>query len=171
MCLIANVAEYNGWEQWMDEIGHLFLDIPWWVTWWDTRKYHMFPAFRWFSYSNVTLTKSQAMQHSSATHNYDFLRLHEMTHLLGLHKLMNFIHSWAQTSTSSGRGPCSLTHKKADRNTQLCVVKADAAEYSNMHAQQEATEENTNPQVFVPASGVRHRLFKTKTGIEGKFLK
>ena len=49
-------------------------------------------------------------------------------------------------------------------------MKAYTAELSNKHGQQEATEENTNPQVFVPASGVRHRLLKAKTGIEEKFL-
>ena len=34
----------------------------------------------------------------------------------------------------------------------MCVVKAYVVELSNKHAQQEATEKNTNPQVFVPAS-------------------
>ena len=35
---------------------------------------------------------------------------------------------------------------------------------------QEGTEENTNPQVFVPASGVRHRPLKRKSSMEGKFV-
>ena len=34
----------------------------------------------------------------------------------------------------------------------------------------EKPSRNTNPQVFVPASGVRHRPLKTKTGIERDFL-
>ena len=43
------------------------------------------------------------------------------------------------------------------------------AEYSNKHAQCKAIEKNTNPQVFVPASGAMHGPLKTKTGIEGTF--
>ena len=83
----------------------------------------------------------------------------------------NEFHSFiAQASSSSGRGPCSLPHDREDRNTQIRVVKDYAVEFSNRHAWHAATKENTNPQVFVPASGVRHRLLKTKTGMEGKFL-
>ena len=73
-------------------------------------------------------------------------------------------------SSTSGRGPCSLTCDREDRNTQIHVVKGYAAKFSNSHAQQKATGGNTNPWVFVPASGVRHRSLKTKTGLEGKFL-
>ena len=53
MCSIATVVEYNEQKQWLDEIA-----ISCWVTWWDARKYHMFPAFRHFGYSNVKLAKS-----------------------------------------------------------------------------------------------------------------
>ena len=49
-------------------------------------------------------------------------------------------------------------------------MKAYAAEFSNKCTQQEVTEENTNPQVFVPESGVRLRPLKRKSGIEGKFV-
>ena len=43
------------------------------------------------------------------------------------------------------------------------------AEFTNKCTQQEATEENNNPQVCVPASGVRHRPLKRKS-IEGTFV-
>ena len=44
-----------------------------------------------------------------------------------------------------------------------------AAEFVNKHTWQEAAEEDKNPQVFVPASGVRHRLLKRKS-TKGKFV-
>ena len=50
-------------------------------------------------------------------------------------------------------------------------MKAYVAEFSNKHAWHEVMKENTNPQVFLPASGVRHRLLKRRSGIEGKFVK
>ena len=50
------------------------------------------------------------------------------------------------------------------------VAKAYAAEFSNKHTGQEVTEKNTNPQVFVPASGARYRPLKRKSSIEGRFV-
>ena len=44
------------------------------------------------------------------------------------------------------------------------------AEFSNKHGHSEAIEERTNPQVFVPSGGARHKPVKTKTGIEGTFM-
>ena len=54
--------------------------------------------------------------------------------------------------------------------TQMHVAKAYMAEFSNKYNQQEVTEENVNPQVLVPASGVRHRPLKRKSDIEGRFV-
>ena len=45
-------------KKWLEEIDNIFLDITSWIDWWDVRKYHMFPAFRHFGYSNVTLPES-----------------------------------------------------------------------------------------------------------------
>ena len=58
MCSIANVGEYNKKKKWLDEIANIFPDITSWINWWDARKHHMFPAFRHFGYSNVTLAES-----------------------------------------------------------------------------------------------------------------
>ena len=58
MCSIATVGEYNEKKKWLDEIANIFPDIKLWINWWDARKYHMFPAFRHFGYSNVTLAES-----------------------------------------------------------------------------------------------------------------
>ena len=93
-----------------------------------------------------------------------------MTHLLCLHKFKNFKSFISQVSTSSRKGLCFLAQDMADRTTQMQVAKAHVAEFSNKHAQQEVNEENTNPQVFVPASDARHRPFKRKSGVEGKLL-
>ena len=58
MCSVATVAEYNEKKKWLDELANIFSNITWWRTWWDARKYHMFPAFRHFGYSIVTLAES-----------------------------------------------------------------------------------------------------------------
>ena len=44
MCSIATMAQYNKKKKWLDEIANIFLNISWWLTWWDARTYHMFPA-------------------------------------------------------------------------------------------------------------------------------
>ena len=114
----------------------------------------MFPAFRHYSHSSVTLAES-----GNAT-----LKCHRQLWLLEatgdntstMLTQINEFHSFRAQASSSSRGACSLTHDGEDRNTQICMAKAYTPEFSNKHAQQEATE-NTNPQVFVPSSGVRHR--------------
>ena len=44
------------------------------------------------------------------------------------------------------------------------------AEFNSKLAHIKAIEEKSNPQVFVPSGGARHRPVKTKTGIEGTFV-
>ena len=58
MCSIATIAEYKEKKKWLDEIANIFPNITACITWWDARKYHMFPAFRHFGYSNVTLAEN-----------------------------------------------------------------------------------------------------------------
>ena len=77
----------------------------------------------------------------------------------------------AQVTSSSGKGPYSLTHDRAKRATQIYTAKAYVAEFSNKCACSEAIEENTNPQVFMPSGSARHRSAKTKTDIEGHLCK
>ena len=76
----------------------------------------------------------------------------------------------AQGTTSRGRGLNSLSHDKVDRSTQMCAVKSYAEEFTNKHTQQEVTRENNNLQVFLQASGVRHRPLKRKSSIEGTLV-
>ena len=58
VCYVATIVEYNEKKKLLDEIADIFPNITWLITWWDARKYHMFPAFRCFGYSNVTLAES-----------------------------------------------------------------------------------------------------------------
>ena len=89
------------------------------------------------------------------------------TMLTQIHKFNSFL---AQVTSSSGKGPCSLTHDRTNRDTQICTAKAYMAPFSNKHACSEAIEENANLQVFVLSGGARHRHVKTKTGLEGTFV-
>ena len=141
-----------------------------WINWWDARKYHMFPAFRWLGYSNVTLAESG----NSTLKWHMQLWLLEAAHddtstmLTQIHEYKSFL---TQQTSSSSRGPCSLTHERANIATQIYVAKAYVTEFNNKDACSAALQENANPQVFVPCSGTRHRPVKTKTGIEGHLCK
>ena len=42
-----------------------------------------------------------------------------------IHEFKSFL---TQLTSSSGKGPCCLTHEKANRATQICAAKAYAAE-------------------------------------------
>ena len=133
-----------------------------------------FPAFGCLGYSNVTLTESG---NSTPKWCMQIWLLEAAcddtsTMLTQIPEVKSFL---TQQTSSSGRGPCSLTHKRADIATQIiatqiCAAIAYATEFNNEDACSAALEENTNPQVFVPSSGTRHRPVKTKKGIEGTFV-
>ena len=89
------------------------------------------------------------------------------TMLTQIHDFKSFL---TQVISSSGKGPCSLTHKRANRATQICTAKAYVAEFSNKCGHCEALDENANPQVFVPSGGARHGPAKTKISIKGTFV-
>ena len=157
MCCIATLAEYNKQKKWLEEIANIFPDISWCITWWDARKYHMLPAFRCFGYSNITLAKSGRT--SLKCHTKLWLLAPAWDDMSTMLTQMNEFHSFlAKATSSSGKGPCSLTYNKAKRVTQICTPKAYTTKFSKKHAQHEAIEENTNPQVFdhlvVPGTGL-----------------
>ena len=75
-----------------------------------------------------------------------------------------------QQTASSSRGPCSLSHDRADIEIQIHVARVYAAQFNNNEAHSVALQENTNPQIFIPSSGARHRPVKTKTSIQGEYV-
>ena len=84
-----------------------------------------------------------------------------------IHKVKSFL---TQQTASSGRGPCSLSCGRADNEIQMHATGAYAAEFNNDEAHSTALHENTNPEIFIPSSGARHRPVKTKTSIQGKYV-
>ena len=86
--------------------------------------------------------------------------------LTQIHEVKSFL---TQQTTSSGRGPCSLSHGRADIEMQMHAARAYAAEFNNK-ACSVALHENTNPEIFILSSGARHRPVKTKTSIQGKYV-
>ena len=88
------------------------------------------------------------------------------TMLTQIHESKSFL---TKVTSSSDKGPCSLTHKRAHRVTQIHASKAYMAEVSNKHACCESLEKNAIPQVVVSSGGARHRPAKTKTCIEWTF--
>ena len=87
--------------------------------------------------------------------------------LTQIHEVKSFL---IQQTASCGRGPCSLSHDRADIEIQICVARVYAAKFNNNEACSAALQENTNPQIFIPSSGARHRPVKTKTSIKGKYV-
>ena len=49
------------------------------------------------------------------------------------------------------------------------AARAYAAEFNN-ESHSAALRENTNPDIFIPSSGARHRPVKTKTSIHGEYV-
>ena len=89
------------------------------------------------------------------------------TMLTQIHELKAFL---SQQTASSGRGPCSQSCSRAGIEIQMHAARAYAAEFNNNEACSTALHENTNPDIFIPSSGARHRPVKTKTGIQGEYV-
>ena len=87
--------------------------------------------------------------------------------LTQIHKVKSFL---TQQTASNNRGPCSLSCDRTDIDTQLHAARAYATEFNNNEAHSAALHENTNPQIFIPSSGARHRPVKTKTSIQGEYV-
>ena len=87
--------------------------------------------------------------------------------LTQIHEVKAFL---TQQTASSSRGPCSQSCDRADIEIQMHAARAYAAEFNNNEARSAALHENTNPEIFIPSSGARHRPVKTKTSIQGEYV-
>ena len=88
--------------------------------------------------------------------------------LTQIHEVKSFL---TQQTASSGRGPCSLSCDSANIEIQICAASAYATKFNLNEAHSVALQENANPQIFIPSSGARHRPVKTKTSIQGEYVK
>ena len=89
------------------------------------------------------------------------------TMLTQIHEVKSFL---TQQTASSSRGPCSLSHGRANIEIQMHAARAYAAEFNNNKAHSMSLHENTNPEIFIPSSSARHRPVKTKTSIQGAYV-
>ena len=169
MCSITTVAEYNDRKKWLEEIADIFPQITSWINWWDARKYHIFPAFRWLGYSNVALAESgnSTLKWHTQLWLLEAARNDTSTMLTQINELKAFL---SQQTASSGRGPCSQSRGRADIEIQMRVARVYAAEFNNNKARSATLHENTNPDIFIPSSGARHRPVKTKTSIQDEYV-
>ena len=87
--------------------------------------------------------------------------------LTQIHEVKSFL---MQQTASGGRGPCSLSHDRANIEIQICAARVYAAKFNNNKAHIAALHENTNPQIFILSSGARHRPVKTKTSIQSEYV-
>ena len=169
MCSVTTVAEYNDRKKWLEEIAYIFPQITLWINWWDARKYHIFPAFRWLGYSNVTLAESgnSTLKWCTQLWLLEAACNDTSTMLTQIHEVRSFL---TQQTASISRGLCSLSYGRADIEIQMCVARAYAAKFNNNEAHSTALHENTNPQIFIPSSSARHRPVKAKTSIQGEYV-
>ena len=118
MCSVTTIAEYNDRKKRLEEIADIFPQITSWINWWDARKYHIFPAFRWLGYSNVTLAESGNSTLKRCTQLWLLEAAHDdtSTMITQIHELEAFL---SQQTASSGRGPCSQSCGRADIEIQM----------------------------------------------------
>ena len=87
--------------------------------------------------------------------------------LTQIHEVKAFL---SQQTASGSRGPCSQSHDRVDIEIQMRAARVYAAEFNNNEARSATLHENTNPDIFIPSSGARHRPVKTKTSIQGAYV-
>ena len=132
MCSIATVAVYNEKKKWLDEIVNIFPNISQWLTCWDARKYHMFPALDALA-TQISHWLRVVILCSNATQLWLVEAAHDDTSTM-LIQIQEFKSFLTQVTSSSGKAPCSLTCKRASRATHICTAKTYSAVFSNKHA-------------------------------------
>lgn len=167
MCNCATVAEYNTLKSDLDKYVAMFPNIRHWVDWWDARKYHVFPAFRRFGYSRVTLAESgHAMsRRTNQLWLLDAARDDTNSMVIQVEDLKAFLE---QTSSSSGTGPNLIARATDDRREQLRVAREYGREFLDREAMLQCREAEAEMMAtaFQPSVSGRHRPTKRK-GLDG----
>ena len=169
LCNAPTVAKYNELKKLLLEFADIFPAIKPWLDWWDARKYHVFPAFRRFGYTGVTLAESGNAQIKRSTSLWllDAAKDDTTTMIIQCANLQKYKE---QILVDIGSIASNQVNRASNaRNQQLSMAKAYVQELQNPDHWQQHLEEHSSPGIFIPGGNAKHKAGRG-TGIQGSYV-
>ena len=170
LCITPTESRYN-------EVTHLLYQFAEFnpetknvLDFYDARKYHLFPAFRRFGYSGVTMAESgwAKVKRSGQLWLLDAARDDIYTMIIQCSDIAKYRE---QTQDVVGdRAPNQAQKAANSRVEQIKVAKKFAEEFDNSQAFKEHLEESISPRVFVPGPKIKHKAGRGNS-ISGRFMR
>ena len=169
LCQAATVAEYNTLKSLLDEYGKQFPAIQPWIDWWDARKYHVFPCFRGFGYTGVTLAESGQSSTKRKTALWLLEAAKDDTTTMVIQNTDLKKYNQQVEDVIGIKAPNQVTKASNARREQIKIAKAYVAEMQNPSQFEEHLQEVNTPGIFMPAKNAKHRVGK-RGGVQGKLI-
>ena len=168
LCVAETVGRFNEIKALLDEYVDLFPKIKPCLEWYYARKYHLFPAFRRFNYSGVTLAESGNAQIKRSTKLWllDAAKDDTTTMIIQCSNLRLYNE---QNEDVIGGAPTQAQTASKARAQQLKMASAYAAEFSDPTQMQQNLDEHVSPGVFIPGRNSKHKVGRGSS-IQGSFL-
>ena len=162
------MGRFNELKALLDEYVDLFPKIKPCLDWYYARKYHLFPTFRRFNYSGVTLAECGNAQIKRSTKLWllDAAKDDTTTMIIQCSNLRLYNE---QNADVIGGAPTQAQAASKARAQQLKMASAYAAEFSDPTQMQQNLAEHVSPGVFIPGRNSKHKVGRGSS-IQGSFL-
>ena len=170
LCITPTESRYNEVIHLLYQFAEFYPEIKKVLDFYDARKYHLFPAFRRFGYSGVTIAESgwAKVKRSGQLWLLDAARDDISTMIIQCSDIEKYK---VQTQHVVGdRAPNQAQKAFNSRAEQIKVTKKFAEEFDNSQAFKEHLEESISPRVFVPGPKAKHKVGRGNL-ISGRFIR
>ena len=157
LCTTPTESRYNELNHLLYQFAEFYPEVKNVLDFYDARKYHLFPAFRRFGYSGVTLAESgwAKVKRSGQLWLLDAARDDISTMIIQCSDIKKYNE---QTQDVVGeRAPTQAKQAAQARSLQISIARKFAEEFENADAFEQHLEESSSPNVFIPGPKARHK--------------
>ena len=176
VCITPTEARYNELMGMLYGFTEFYPEIKNILDFYDVRKYHLFPAFRRFRYSGVTLAESgwAKIKRSGQLWLLDAARDDISTMIVQCSDIKKYTEQ--EQDVIGDRAPNKAQKAAEARARQIDIAKKFAEEFENESAFDQHLKEFRAPKVFIPGPKAKHKAGREGRGrgrgksVEGRFL-
>ena len=170
LCTTPTESRYNELMHLLYQFAEFFPKVKNVLKFYDARKYHLFPAFRRFGYSGVTMAESgwAKVKRTGQLWLLEAARDDLTTMIIQCSDIKKYNE---QTQGVVGdRAPNQAKKAAEARNEQVYIAQKFAQEFENESAFNEDLEETRSPNVFLPGPKAKHKVGRGSL-INGRFVR
>ena len=172
VCITPTEARYNELMGMLYGLAEFYPEIKNILDFYDARKYHLFPAFRRFGYSGVTLAESgwTKIKRSGQLWLLDAARDDISTMIVQCSDIKKYTEQ--EQDVIGDRAPYQAQKAAESRAQQIDIAKKFAEEFENESAFDQHLKEFRAPKVFIPGPKAKHKAGMRGRGksVEGRFV-